>query len=170
MVSFILPLSVFFSSFPYFCLSYHFFSFLFRFFFVVPSLFVYFIAFNFYLPSVFLFSGVFLFMFLYKSVFIFLFCIIFFLMRCKYHNINIIYIYLNKYLCFYFSVFLLFFFCFNGYSFLVCLKSFCCFPLDEIVVFLMFIYLLILHDRLSLCFCCLLFLLIIRILCFYIFD
>lgn len=77
---------------------------LFRFFFVVPSLFVYFVAFNFFLPSVFFFLCVFLFMFLYKSVFIFLFCIIFFLMRCKYQNINIIYIYLNAYLCFYFSV------------------------------------------------------------------
>ena len=53
---------------------------------------------------------------------------------------------------FLFFCFLLFFFCFNGYSFLVCLKLFCCFPLDEIVVFLMFIYLLILYDRLSLCF------------------
>lgn len=47
---------------------------------------------------------------------------------------------------------LLFFFCFIGYSFLVRLKSFCCFPIDEIVVFLMFIYLLILYDRFSLCF------------------
>lgn len=47
---------------------------------------------------------------------------------------------------------LLFFFCFIGYSFLVRLKSFCCFFLDEIVVFLMFIYLLILYDRFSLCF------------------
>lgn len=73
-------------------------------------------------------------------------------MHCKYQNVSIIYIYLNKYLCFYFSVFLLFLFCFNGYSFLVCLKSFFCFPLDETVVFLMFIYLLILYDRLSLCF------------------
>ena len=53
---------------------------------------------------------------------------------------------------FLFFCFLLFFFCFNGYSFLVCLKSFCYFPLDEIVVFLMFIYLLILYDRFSLCF------------------
>lgn len=50
--------------------------------------------------------------------------------------------------------FLFFLFCFNGYSFLVCLKSFCCFPIDEIVVFLMFIYLLILHNRV---FCALLF-------------
>lgn len=47
---------------------------------------------------------------------------------------------------------LLFLFCFDGYSFLVCLKLFCCFFLDEIVVFLMFIYLLILYDRFSLCF------------------
>ena len=47
---------------------------------------------------------------------------------------------------------LLFFFCFIGYSFLFRLKSFCCFPIDEIVVFLMFIYLLILYDRFSLCF------------------
>ena len=48
--------------------------------------------------------------------------------------------------------FLLFLFCLNGNSFLVRIKSFCCFSLDEIVVFLMFIYLLILYDRLSLCF------------------
>ena len=73
-------------------------------------------------------------------------------MHCKYQNVSIIYIYLNEYLCFHFSFFLLFLFCFNGYSFLVCLKSFFCFPLDETVVFLMFIYLLILYDRLSLCF------------------
>ena len=53
---------------------------------------------------------------------------------------------------FLFFFFLLFLFCFNGYSFLVRLKLFCCFFLDEIVVFLMFIYLLILYDRLSLCF------------------
>ena len=53
---------------------------------------------------------------------------------------------------FIFLFLLLFFFCFIGYSFLVCLKLFCCFFLDEIVVFLMFIYLLILYDRLSLCF------------------
>lgn len=52
----------------------------------------------------------------------------------------------------FFLFLLLFLFCFNGYSFLVCLKSFFCFPLDETVVFLMFIYLLILYDRLSLCF------------------
>lgn len=51
-----------------------------------------------------------------------------------------------------FCFFCFFFFCFNGYSFLVCLNSFFCFPLDEIVVFLMFIYLLILYDRLALCF------------------
>lgn len=58
-------------------------------------------------------------------------------------------------MCIYVFIFLfllLFFFCFIGYSFLVCLKLFCCFFLDEIVVFLMFIYLLILYDRLSLCF------------------
>ena len=52
----------------------------------------------------------------------------------------------------FFLFLLLFLFCFNGYSFLVCLKSFFCFPLDETVVFLMLIYLLILYDRLSLCF------------------
>ncbi len=98
------------------------------------------------------FLCVFLFMFLYKSVFIFLFYIIFFLLRCKYRNINIIYIYLNVYLCFCFSVSFFLLFCFNGYSFLICLKWFFCFTLDEIVVFLMFIYLLILYDRLSLCF------------------
>lgn len=51
-----------------------------------------------------------------------------------------------------FCFFCFFLFCFNGYSFLVCLKSFFCFPLDETVVFLMLIYLLILYDRLSLCF------------------
>lgn len=77
---------------------------LFRFFFVVPSSFVYFVAFNFYLPSVFFFLCVFLFMSLYKLIIIFLFCIVFFLMRCKCQNVSIIYIYLNEYLCFYFSV------------------------------------------------------------------
>lgn len=75
-----------------------------RLFFVVSSLFIYFVAFNFFLPSVFFFLCVFLFMSLYKLIIIFLFCIIFFLMRCKYQNINIMYIYLNAYLCFYFSV------------------------------------------------------------------
>lgn len=125
---------------------------LFRFFFVVPSLFVYFVAFNFFLPSVFFFLCVFLFMFLYKSVFIFLFCIIFFLMRCKYHNINIIYIYLNVYLCFYFSVSFAFPLLLQWIFFSCLSKVFLWLFLDEIVVFLMFIYLLILYDRLSLCF------------------
>lgn len=53
---------------------------------------------------------------------------------------------------FIFLFLLLFLFCFNGYSFLVCLNLFFAFPLDETVVFLMLIYLLILYDRLSLCF------------------
>lgn len=137
---------------------------------MVSSLFVYFVAFNFFLPSVFLFLCVFLFMSLYKSVFIFLFCIIFFLMRRKYRNSNIIYIYLNVYLCFCFSVSFVFPLLFQWIFFSCLSKVVLCFTLDEIVVFLMFIYLLILYDRLSFCFCCLLFLLIIRILCFYIFD
>lgn len=67
-------------------------------------------------------------------------------------NINIIYIYLNAYLCFCFSVFFFSFFCFNGYSFSCLSKVVLCFTLDEIVVFLMIICLLILYDRLSLCF------------------
>lgn len=123
-----------------------------RFFFVVPSLFVYFVAFNFFLPSVFFFLCVFLFMSLYKLIIIFLFCIIFFLMRCKYHNINIIYIYLNVYLCFYFSVSFAFPFLLQWIFFSCLSKVFLWLFLDEIVVFLMFIYLLILYDRLSLCF------------------
>lgn len=98
------------------------FSFFFRFFFVVPSLFVYFVAFNFFLPSVFFFLCVFLFMFLYKLVFIFLFCIIFFQMRRKYQNSNIIYIYLNAYLCFYLSVSFAFSFSFQ-WIFFSCLSK-----------------------------------------------
>lgn len=98
--SFILPRSVSFSSSSYFVDLVSFLALLFRFFFVVPSLFVYFVAFNFYLPSVFLFLCVFLFMSLYKLIIIFLFCIIFFIMRCKCQSSNIIYIYLNVYLCF----------------------------------------------------------------------
>ena len=119
---------------------------------MVSSLFVYFVAFNFFLPSVFFFLCVFLFMFLYKSVFIFLFCIIFFLMCYKCQNINIIYIYLNAYLCFYLSISFAFSLSFQ-WIFFSCLSKFVfCFPLDEIVVFLIFIYLLILYDRVSLCF------------------
>ena len=102
--SFILLRSVSFSSSSYFVDLISFLALLFRLFFVGFSLFVYFVAFNSYLPSVFLFLCVFLFMSLYKSIIIFLFCIIFFLMRCKYQNSNIIYIYLNVYLCFYLSV------------------------------------------------------------------
>lgn len=119
---------------------------------MVPSLFVYFVAFNFFLPSVFFFLCVFLFMSLYKLIIIFLFCIIFFLMRCKYHNINIIYIYLNVYLCFYFSVSFAFPLLLQWIFFSCLSKVFLWLFLDEIVVFLMFIYLLILYDRLSLCF------------------
>lgn len=53
---------------------------------------------------------------------------------------------------FLFFRFFLFFFCFNGYSFSCLSKVVLCFTLDEIVVFPVFIYLLILYDRLSLCF------------------
>ena len=91
-------------------------------------------------------------------------------MRCKCQNVSIIYIYLNEYLYFYRSVSFAFPLLFQWIFFSYLSKVVFCFPLDEIVVFLMFIYSLILYDRLSLCFCCLLFLLIIRILCFYIFD
>lgn len=119
---------------------------------MVPSLFVYFVAFNFFLPSVFFFLCVFLFMSLYKLIIIFLFCIIFFLMRCKYWNINIIYIYLNAYLCFYFSVSFAFPLLLQWIFFSCLSKVFLWLFLDETVVFLMFIYLLIQYDRLSLCF------------------
>ena len=53
---------------------------------------------------------------------------------------------------FLFFRFFLFFFCFNGYSFSCLSKVVLCFTLDEIVVFPVFIYLLILYDRFSLCF------------------
>ena len=98
------------------------------------------------------FLCVFLFISLCKSIIIFLFYIIFFLMRCKCQNSNIIYIYLNVYLCFYFSASFAFPLLFQWIFFSCLSKVVFCFPLDEIVVFLMFIYLLIQYDRLSLCF------------------
>ena len=73
-------------------------------------------------------------------------------MRCKYQNVSIIYIYLNEYLCFYFSVSFAFSLLFQWIFFSCLSKVVFCFPLDETVVFLMLIYLLILYDRLSLCF------------------
>lgn len=73
-------------------------------------------------------------------------------MRCKCQNINIIYIYLNEYLCFYRSVSFAFPLLFQWIFFSCLSKVVFCFPLDEIVVFLMFIFLFILYDRFSLCF------------------
>lgn len=73
-------------------------------------------------------------------------------MRCKYQNVSIIYIYLNEYLCFYFSVSFAFPLLFQWIFFSCLSKVVLLLTSRWNRCFFMFICLLILYDRLSLCF------------------
>ena len=77
---------------------------LFRFFFVVPSLFVYFCRFQFLFVKRFSFFWVFSYLCLCINWSLYFYFALFSFLYCKYQNANIIYIYLNAYLCFYLSV------------------------------------------------------------------
>lgn len=73
-------------------------------------------------------------------------------MRYKYQNVSIIYIYLNEYLCFYFSVSFAFPLLFQWIFFSCLSKVVLLLTSRWNRCFFMFICLLILYDRLSLCF------------------
>lgn len=93
----------FFISSPYFCLSYHFSCFVIwtlvcDFFFVC-----WFVAFIFYLPSVFFCLFSYLCLSINQLLYIYFF-VIFFVLLYNLKNINIVYIYLNNYLYFYFLI------------------------------------------------------------------
>ena len=170
---YLLFLSMFFISSPYFCFFCHLSQFAIWIFAWVSSLFADFTAFFFYLLSFLLvfsfFSSICLFMSLYKSIIICLFCVVFFVMCCNLHNINIIYNCLNDYLCFYFLI------SFCTY-FLLLAVFYSCLYIDLFValfsmksLFFCFVSFKILYIIGFLSVLFFTFSLIMRILCFYIF-